>query len=226
MPGCWDSSGWHGCLDWLCPANASATSVSRVAKLQARHLAQLCACRSVCRLAGTDPTDPARSTADANRKAALAPNKSRSRLAMYCIALKCVEADSALLTMVRKVHAQEWRQQFAETRIVSLIAKAVDVQTLSLQLTLCRPLPSLSYQLPCRDSTSAAVQCSTRGARLSRGKVKTHNRQFTGLCKSVHPWGRVSEIQSIKESANSNCYRTDQRKQSPPKMYTCAMYQA
>jgi len=26
------------------------------------------------------------------------------------------------------------------------------------------------------------------------------SRHFTGLCKSVHPWGRVSEIQSIKGS--------------------------
>ncbi len=32
--------------------------------------------RSVCKLAGTDPTDPARSIADANRKTAFAPNKS------------------------------------------------------------------------------------------------------------------------------------------------------
>ncbi len=131
---------------------------------------------------------------------------------LRCTVLHCIGADSALLTMIRKVHAQEWRQQFAETQVLILDSKSDNVQIFLLQLTLCRPLPSLSYQLPCRDSTSAAVQCSTRGLRLSRVKVKT---RFAVIGRTV--------LRKYRRQLQHQRYH---RKHSPSKMYTSATYQA
>ena len=44
----------------------------------------------------------------------------------------------------------------------------------------------------------------SKHSNLSNILSQTLKINFTGLCKSVHPWGHVSEIQSIKETLKIN----------------------
>ncbi len=63
----------------------------------------------------------------------------------------------------------------------------------------CCSVNQVLYQL--------VVVCIPSHCFVLLGKSVTKSRQLTGLCKSVHPWGGVSEIQSIKD--NRTCGRGD-----------------
>ena len=131
MPGYSGSSGWHGCLDLLCPANASATSNSRVENYKRNgwhsyaHTGPYADWQVLIQQIWHVPLS---STADANKKGAFASARyakqkgKQTCVVLHCIAWHCFEADSALLTMVGKVHAQEWRQQFAEMQVLILVS--------------------------------------------------------------------------------------------------------
>jgi len=64
------------------------------------------------------------------------------------------------------------------------------------QQAFTRILHSLQDAFQCIAQPNTALHdCILYTAHYLRSK------HFTGLCKSVHPWGRVSEIQSIKEAS-------------------------